>query len=205
MRNNLDIIHCFGDSHVSVFTGKDGIIPVWEVYKPNTWDTMPQFRTYRLGSFLAYSIGREDHRGKKILFDALKTIPANSNVLLIFGEIDCRLHLVKQMSIQRKPLPVIAADCVSKYFRTVKEISELGHKIIVFGGMPTGQTSSERNEAARLFDLNVKQECAKLQISCLSIFNKLVDKDGHTNGKYYMDSIHLSQVAMPLILEELKC
>jgi len=195
------MIYCFGDSHVSVFTGKDGIMSIWEAHKPNTWDQLPQFRTYRLGSYLAYSIGRENHQGRKMLFETLKEIPDKSNVLLIFGEIDCRLHLVKQAQIQQKPLLEIITDCVIKYLKTANIVSELGHRVIIFGGIPNGHQSN----VSRLFDLSLKQECAKLHLSCLSIFDKLVDENGtYRNHKYLMgDACHLSQVAMPLILEEL--
>jgi hypothetical protein len=155
-----------------------------------------------LGSFLAYSIGREEHRGRKILFEALKEIPSNSQILLIFGEIDCREHLTKQSQIQQKPLPEIVIDCVTKYLGTVKTISELGYKVTVFGGIPNGYQSA----ISRLFDISLKQECQKINISCLSIFNKLVDENGnYRNHKYMMeDACHLSQETMPLIQDELK-
>ena len=197
------MIYCFGDSHVSIFSGKDGIIPMWELHLPNTWDKLPQFRTCRLGAFLAYSIGREEHRGRKMLFEALKEIPEKSKVLLIFGEIDCRVHSLKQAQIQQKSLSEIVIDCVMKYFKTIKIISEMGYEVIVFGGIPNGSTIVEHHEAARLFDFYIKQECSKTNVFCLSIWDKLINEHGKISGKYYMDSYHMSQAAMPLILEKL--
>jgi len=198
------MIYCFGDSHVSLFSGKDDIIYCFGDMVPrrhnNTWDKLPQFRTCFLGSFLAYSIGREEHRGRKMLFEALKEIPERSKVLLIFGEIDCRVHLLKQAQIQQKPLSEIIADCVMKYFRTIKIISEMGYEVMVFGGIPNNLTTLE---TTKLFDLCIRRECDKEKIFCLSIWDELVSEHGKLTGKYYTDGCHLSQAAMPLILEKL--
>jgi len=208
------MIHYIGDSHVSVFSGKDAVIPSWGEAPAGTWDMFPDFRTYRLGPFLAYNIGQNGHMSKEILFHVLKeAVPIKSKVLLVFGEMDCRIHLVKQKDIQKRSLVDLTEECVSRYFRTVLDVNWLGYEVMVFGGIPTAPKASEwdneqwghygthkdRNEAARLFDLRVRGECEKNGLFCLSILDLLVDKDGNTDGSYFMDGIHLSQKAMSLI------
>jgi hypothetical protein len=213
------MIYCLGDSHVSVFAGRDAVAPSWEEAIRETWDILPEFRTFRIGPFLAYSVGQEDHLGRRMLFSALKKVPKGSWVLLVFGEIDCRSHLLKQRDKQSRPLNDVASECVGHYMRAVKAVCDAGFKTMVFGGLPTGNratvgwnddqfahygTSLERNEAARLFDLSLKAECSRAHVPCLSIFDLLVDENGITKEHYYLDAIHLSTKAMPLIKQRLQ-
>jgi hypothetical protein len=211
------MIYCLGDSHVSVFTGKNDVAPSWEEPMRVTWDILPQFRTFRVGPFLAYNVGQQDHLGWEMLFSALKLVPKEGEVLLVFGEIDCRAHLVKQRDKQKRDLDDVVMECVKIYFNAVAEVMAKGYKTMVFGGIPTGckatvseeqgggyrwahyGTHHDRNEAARLFDLNVKKECLQSGAKCLSIFDLMVDDNGDTRAEYFLDAIHLSQKAMPLI------
>jgi len=186
-----------------------------------TWDVLPEFRTWRVGPFLAYNVGTKGHLGWQMLFEALKQVPKNGKVLLVFGEIDCRAHLVKQRDKQGRTLDDLATECAKSYFRAVSAVRDMGHEMMVFGGMPTGcrgyisevdgkgyqfayyGTEHDRNEAARAFDSSVKKECKEAGIRFLSILDKLVDQKGETIHGYFLDGVHLSQKALPLIKEAL--
>jgi hypothetical protein len=186
-----------------------------------TWDILPEFRTWRVGPFLAYNVGQKDHLGWEMLFTVLKEVPQKGTVLLIFGEIDCRAHLVKQRDKQGRTLEDLTAECAKSYFGAVTVVKDMGYKVTVFGGIPTGYkdtisedqegaykfyyygTARDRNKAARLFDFSVKNECEELGVGFLSIFDGLVDENGDTREEYFMDTVHLSQKAMPLIKERL--
>src|SRR5688572_14786627 len=112
MAAKAKVTHVIGDSHVSLFSGKDQIVPTWN--EPHE-DLLPQFRTYRLGAMLAYNLATERHEGRDKLFACIKTLPKNSKVLLCFGEIDCRAHLVKQARAQEKTLDDVARECAGRY------------------------------------------------------------------------------------------
>ena len=213
------MIHCIGDSHVSFFGGKDEVAPSWTEFGAETWGINPMFRPYRIGPYLAYSVGTQGHEGYRSLLVVLGKIPRGADVMLVFGEIDCRAHLLRQRDRQARPLEDVAADCVARYFRTVDEVQSMGYRVIVFGGIPTGceaavrnddgpwayhGSARERNQTARLFDQNVVARCSAKGIRSLSIFDELVDEEGDTKREYFMDAIHLSQAAMPLVMARLK-
>lgn len=205
------IIHVIGDSHVSLFSGKDEIVPVWN--EPHE-DLLPQFRTYRLGAFLAYNLATERHEGREKLFACIKTLPKNSKVLLCFGEIDCRAHLVKQARAQDRTLDDVARECAGRYAEALKEVSALC-RLAVWGAtpqsaaehssnkFPTVGSQAQRNHVTYLFNQYVSMACETFNVPCFSIFGHIVRENWITDDGYFHDTAHLSQKALPFALEEL--
>jgi len=206
------LVHCIGDSHVSVFSGTNKIS---EGY-PSVHDVLPWFRTYRIGPHLAYNIGNETHHGYKHLMGILAGISTGSNVLLSFGEIDCRCHIIRQAELQGKKIEDIVLECVNRYFKTITTVVGMGYNVIVWGAVPTCNydglvykenepyqhygTFRDRNKATALFNDLVEKLCAGAGVPFLSISEHLVDSDFRTIETLYMDSIHLSDKAIPYIL-----
>lgn len=62
----------------------------------------------------------------------------------------------------------------------------------------------ERNFATKLFNQYSYDLCKQHDICFLSIFDYLINEDGSTKSEYYIDQIHLSKKAMPLIMKELE-
>lgn len=50
------VIHCIGDSHVSLFSGFDAIAPYWPREAPSS---ISVFKLYHLGPVLAYNLMAE--------------------------------------------------------------------------------------------------------------------------------------------------
>jgi len=61
----------------------------------------------------------------------------------------------------------------------------------------------ERNRVTRHFNQTLKILADSEGIKFLSLFDQLFQKDGSVNQSYFSDEIHLSQKAMPLVLESL--
>ncbi|OGH88684.1 MAG: hypothetical protein A3J93_01140 [Candidatus Magasanikbacteria bacterium RIFOXYC2_FULL_42_28] len=213
---NKDIIYCIGDSHASFFSGTDDIQPIWP---EESYDSIPLFKTYRLGPVTAYNLTKQNSstQGREKLFAALSTIPKDSNVLLCFGEIDCRVHLLKQAQFQSRPLGEVVKECVDHYWSVVKEIKRCGYSVIVWGVIASTidgnivepdyaahGTCLERNEATKIFNNYLKELAKNDNVFFISIFDYLIDVGGLTNLKYYADRIHLSQKAMPIVIEQLQ-
>ena len=206
------LVHCIGDSHVSVFSGTNKIS---EGY-PSVHDVLPWFRTYRIGPHLAYNIGDETHHGYKHLMGILAGIPVGSNVLLSFGEIDCRNHVIRQAELQNKKTDEIVVECVNRYFKTITAVVGMGYKVIVWGAIPTCNYDSlvykdnepyqhygtfrDRNRATALFNSLLEGLCVKSGVHFISISDRLVDEGFKTVDTLYMDSIHLSEKAVPVIM-----
>lgn len=213
---NVAVIHCIGDSHASFFSGREQMQPVWP---DRSSDRIPSFRSYRLGAVLAYSLHKEEttSRGREKLFEVVATLPKQSRILLCFGEIDCRVHLVKQAEKQGKPLESVVKECVAAYIRVAHEVQQMGCEVLVWGVIPSTTsgtiaqseyieygTDEQRNEATRLFNTYLYALAEEKKILCISIFDQLVNSKGNTKFYYYADKIHLSQRAMPIAIKAVR-
>lgn len=202
------MIHVIGDSHVMVFSGKE--------YVPDTVDDrgfLPPFTTYRLGPFTAYNIAN-----KRSLIETVITqnVKAGDSVMFCFGEIDCRAHLIRQSEIQQRPLEDVVRECVARYSALFDVQDKYGVRTLIWnvpassredvasGEFSTYGTCEQRNRVTRIFNTMLGEVCEERHLPFVSIFESLVDEDDLTNSEYYADAIHLSQKAMPLILDELR-
>ncbi len=206
-----EIIHCIGDSHVTFFSGYDKIQPEYPLPSTNKYTNL---QSYRLGAVLAYNLNKlgTSEKGKEKLFDLIEKIDKNESLLLCFGEIDCRCHLIKQAELQKLPLSSIVKDCVQQYFETIDEIRSIGFRIIILGVVPSPRenypeyptygTISERNMCSEMFNNLLEYECLRRNIVFVSIFRYLVNRRMNTKSGFFFDSIHLGQIARPLMVRE---
>ncbi|MGV8058364.1 MAG: hypothetical protein AB2L12_10130 [Smithellaceae bacterium] len=210
-----NVIHCIGDSHTSFFSGHNEIQPEWP---RQTKNAIPLFRAYRLGPVVAYNLCKTGTKtqGREKLFSVLSGIQKKSIVLLCFGEIDCRVHIIRQAEIRNIDVSEIAKECAQRYFSVIKEVHE-NFDVIVWNVIPSSHqdkiiseefpsygTSSERNKATVSFNAALNELLQAEHIKSLSIFDKLLDEEGKTNQDYYGDDIHLSQRAMPQVVSQIK-
>jgi hypothetical protein len=209
-------IYCIGDSHVHFFSGWNHVGPE---YPKKYYGRLPYFKTYRVGAVLAYNLCKMETstQGREKLFKILTSeIPRGAKILLCFGEIDCRAHLLKQADFKKNSSSELVKECIDRYVSVIEEITKIGFEVIVWNVTPSSlddiQDNSypsygsclERNNVSRLFNDYLRERCEKNQIKFISIFDKLIDENGLSKKEYYMDAIHLSQKAMPLALEEFK-
>jgi lysophospholipase L1-like esterase len=212
-------IYCIGDSHVCLFSGQDAIQPGWPA---RSYDLLPFFITHHLGGVLAYNLPRCGTKslGRENLFASLqKDVPAGSRVLLSFGEIDCRAHLIKQATNRNLPIETVVAECLDNYFQVVREVQALGYSVIIYNAVPsaiwrTRRTRREddyiavgnwqvRNAAIHAFNAGAKRHCASYEAKFLDTAPAFVNPAGKAVSWYYFDAIHLSQRALPLTLRAL--
>ena len=212
---NKKFIHCIGDSNVCFFSGKDSIHPLFPLHIGEN----PPFKTYRLGPSLAYNLCRLNTttKGREILFLLLGLLSQKSDLLLVYGEIDCRSHIGKQAVIQNRPEKELVEECVGRYFRVVLEIRGMGFNVGVWGvhpssdsdsspenPFPTYGTCEQRNVIIKLFNDYLHNLCAINNIVFISIFEELLDANLRPKLEYYFDNIHLSQKAFPLALSKIQ-
>jgi lysophospholipase L1-like esterase len=210
-----NIIHCIGDSHASFFSGRNDMQPEWPGRAKNA---IPLFRAYRLGPVVAYNLCKTGTttQGREKLFAVLSGIPEKSIILLCFGEIDCRVHMIRQAELQNRDVLEIANECANRYFSVIKEVHK-NFDVIVWNVIPSSRqnkiydkefpsygTSAQRNMATSSFNAILNKLLQAEQVKALSIFDELLDEEGKTNQYYYGDDIHLSQMAMPLAVRKLQ-
>ena len=216
MVNNEKPICCIGDSHANFFSGLDGIQPAWPAPAENA---LPFFRVIYLGPVLAYSLYhyRSKSRGRENLFKAIRKIPVHSKVLLCFGEIDCRNHILRQAELQKRDIESVVAKCVGRYTSVAGELKDMGYEIILWGvsassfdnspqnkEFPTYGNCVDRNRVTRIFNKLLADWCAANEAKFISIFDELIDDKAQTKTDLYVDQIHLSQKAMPLAIARMR-
>lgn len=204
------MIHCIGDSHCCIFSGK-ACYPAWDA--PDKEDILPYFNTYRLGPCTAFQLHK---KLDLIRFIIGKFVKPGDTVLMCFGEVDCRAHLIKQSQVQKRQLGYIVRQCAYMYMQTIRLLKQDRIPVAVWGpiasmapdtnyegGIWQG-TCEERNQVTAQFNQVLKEQCKALHIPFGTIFDKMIDENNITNKKYLTDAIHLSLEGLPLIMSECK-
>lgn len=217
----MEPIHCIGDSHVSFFSGTDRLVPVWP---ERSVDRLPFFRTYRVGPALAWNLGRLETtaRGREQTEEILRTaVPPGAPVLFLFGEIDCRYHLLKQAEKQGREVSELARECAEAYFHAAVAMAGANRTGSVFfctppasstkrmegpcEAFPTTGSCVERNRVTGWFVERLGALCEEAGIPFVNLYSPVVGrKTGRTLSRYYRDEVHLAQRAMPLALAALR-
>jgi len=210
------ILHCIGDSHASFFSGYDKIQPIYPDPSENRYLNII---SYRLGPVLAYNLTNTNStsRGREKLLDILKTkVKPDDYILLSFGEIDCRYHIIKNSIKLNISVEEGVLRCVNRYLKVIKEVMSFGSKVIVFGpiasaadggtinpNFPRSGTCQERNIVTQLFNEILINRSNEIGFLFISLFTNLVDENLKTKTEYYMDEAHLSQQMFPSFLDKI--
>ena len=208
------MIICIGDSHSSVFSGKEKIITRWPGKEYNLFS---KFKPIRIGPATAYNL-----QSKVALLNEIlnKTFYKQKDyVLFCFGEVDIRAHLLNQSTLQEKKVDEIVLECVTRYIDAIKFVNPK-RKIQKAVFAPIASWSDEkpydgpsygsnlvRNDITRIFNNSLEKMCNQNNIKFISIFEDMLHQDGTTNSNFLDDwgsGIHLNQTAMPIIIDRLK-
>lgn len=215
---NKTVLHCIGDSHASFFSGSDVMQPVFPDVARNY---IPCFRSYRVGAATAYNLVKEksQSKGREKVFEILNSIEKGSEVLLVFGEIDCRVHVLSQVEKQNGTIDVVVEKIVDRYVTFAKEVKEKGYKVSLWGVIgstdhvgsfgkeheyPAVGSMVERNKVTKLFNEKLEKKAKKFGLGFVSIFDSLVNKEFVTNKTFYTDEVHLSQKVMLLAIKKIE-
>lgn len=221
---NAECIYCIGDSHASFFAGSDTIQPEWPQSSDNR---IPFFRAIRTGAVLAYNLASFGSKsgGREILVALLDKqvptpqdkVPEGSLVMLSYGEIDCRCHVIPQVEKQNRSIESVIDDVSERYCQVIGDVRAWGHRPLVWNAIASSPKSrggtkafpiigkcEERNRITRCFNQRVASFCKKEGVPFVDIFDHLVDDRGLTRPELLMDDIHLSQKAMPFVVRWLQ-
>jgi hypothetical protein len=209
------MIHFIGDSHSSIFSGNYDMQPIWP---ERANDTLPNFRSYRIGPATSYKLNEKE----PIITDILnKQVNKDTDyVFFCFGEIDCRAHLIKQSQIQSRPIEDVVKECVNVYFETILNYHNIGYKVGIWGPIaswsekkpyvtgPSFGTTKERNLVTKLFNQELKELCQQNDLLFTTMFFEMVDSELITNDSYLDDwegcHIHLNANSIPIIIQKFK-
>lgn len=194
---------CIGDSHITVFSGyQQDVIP------ERTWINNENFWCFRTGPHTAFSLGTRT----KDIQTILEFIPKKSNLIICYGEIDCRVHIPKVLNrkkvfsdlaireISEEVVDVFLSSCeslFSEYGLSVLSITP-PNKEILCGEFSSVGTFEERQQITAIFNETLKEKCCAKGYNFINIYNKV-------SFEQFMDNVHLSsQKCLPFIKKELR-
>lgn len=190
-------INCFGDSHISIFANVKDLVTEKQFYFNDP------FNVYRFGPHLAYNL-----LNKTDVLETINKIDTNENLLLCFGEIDCRAQIKKICDDTDRDYKNVINEVISNYFSLIDKINN--KNIILFSITPELKEKPhwyyyeenpevfdcprgsliERQTFKKYFNENIKIESEKRNYKYISIFDYISDNN-KTNEIYYLDDIHL--------------
>lgn len=183
-----DYIYVLGDSHAYSFTH-------------------PKFKIYCLGPVTAFNLNNNNSstKGKLKLLKTLKKIPKNNLVILVFGEIDCRLHIYNNYLKNNKKITLnkLIQNTIDNYEKVLKKVQNTHKNLAVFNVVPAGEqpniynypfygTREQRQNIAKKFNSKLKKICKKNHIIFIDIFNQLSTPKGNRLEYLKLDRIHYS-------------
>lgn len=141
-------------------------------------------------------------KGREKTLEYLETIDKTSKIVLAFGEIDCRSHILKKHSDE----PFVGVvETVDRYFQFILEVWKKGWKnLIIFapvtstpfefnsGEFPTIGSVRDRNHITYMFGKYLEDKCNKHNLMFVSIYDELLLKQFEPNPDFYQkDLIHI--------------
>ena len=217
------MIYIIGDSHVSVFSGTDTTYDGLRHIQPefgtcytlsqgqlresvNRFEQkIPFFCPIKIGSNTAHNSFNKLHRIEQVISEY--NITESDYVFLSFGEIDIRNHIGFNI---KETLENTIRICVERYLETILYLKNKGVNVGVYAP-PCSSIGEQlpidyadvvtRNKMTIIFNDYLKEKCVTNQIPFKDISKLMMLPNGTTDETYIMDDIHLSQKAMPLLLE----
>ena len=208
-----------GDSHTGffIFNGDRTWRNPDKVQEELHFSVLPQ------GPALAYNLsnyGTSTKAREKVesLCKSLYVSKRRQEVFLCcFGEIDCRVHVLKQAEkIPGNGYKKVVDNIITNYLSFLKWLMDYGNvwcwgpvasqseKTPIDPSFPRYGSEYDRNRVTAYFNEQLKKVCEENGIGFISVFPKLIDNEGLTKEEYYLDGVHLNQKAAALANDQLK-
>ena len=215
-------LRCIGDSHVSIFRGVSGISPAYPDC-PDKDCLFKNIQVYHAGSFLAYNLCDTSHTSNIVCTDIInKYVEKDDIILLCFGEIDCRNHIVKQAEIQGISLEQSVIKCVDRYWQFINELKN-NNTVIVYGPIPSSNRpyfkykaeydrkypyygkGKERNIATKIFNDYISELCKKNDVGFVTLFYRIIRSDRlNCKSRCFQDRVHIKHTLIRALQSEFK-
>ncbi|MBB4348727.1 discoidin domain-containing protein [Aliirhizobium cellulosilyticum] len=212
-KGNRDRILAAGDSHSQFWSGYNNLSSERSVFEG--------VDLLHVGPATAYGLSKPGTATRAIekITDHLDRRREEYGCLLLsFGEIDCRVHIVRNAIINQTSLDAEVAKVVDRYLFAINSlVKKYDIPCIIWGPIPSSPPGKvnyhpsfptvggvlERNYAAKRFNELLAQKVGEGRIDHITIFDHLIDVGYVTKTEVLYDGCHLSNVVMPLAETEL--
>ena len=188
---NKPLIHVIGDSHVRTFR------------------RFRLFVLHHLGSPTAYNLKNDKSttNSKKKLFVIINKFNRKKDIaLLVFGEVDCRVHIYYQYKKNDEKIKIteLINRTISNYGWVLEQLKKMDVNFFVFCIPPTRQKqraycpkklnapAETRRKIFEVFNKKLKKFCIKNNYKYIDIYSKITDKNGFMSENYAADDVHLN-------------
>lgn len=205
------MIYVIGNSHANFFV-------CTHPSRQFEWNTIEPFSAISIGPPTAYHL--YDKYKWAILAKAQSVeFKKGDYIMPAFGEVDCRVHLIKQALMQGRELEDVVKECFMRYTRIYDFLKGYDFDIMVWGGQasspkghdphneqePVYYSSAERNDVTKMWANLAKAYARHKKWPYLDLIDEILLTDGSSNPEYFMDYCHLKyNKCMPLLKEKVK-
>lgn len=198
LRSNLTgscIVHVIGDSHVVPFTYRFPYL-IHHISQATAHNLAKEKSFTRSSEYLALFLSKIDRK--------------RDVVMLVFGEIDARVHIYLQhgKSGRTKSIDSLVDETVEKYGEVIGRIKDDGFAVCVHGvppaaskefitALPFSGKPRERSEISRKFNLKLKKRCEALGVPYIDIQSIASDEHGFIKKYYLADEVHCNSRIVP--------
>ena len=196
---NRAIIHVIGDSHVRPFVFRS------------------PFLVHHISQATAYNLDKENSfsQSKRYLNSFLPEVNKERDVLLlVFGEIDARVHIYSQYKKNNGEISVerIIEATAGKYGETIRGLRDDGFAVCVHGIPPAARenfvsslpflgTPEQRSGISSMFSKKLGEFCHKNGIPYIDVQSVSADENGFMKKQYVADGVHLNGQIVPFARE----
>jgi lysophospholipase L1-like esterase len=189
-------VFVIGDSHTHIFSQS------------------PLFQVFHIGPATAYNLIKKDSSTKanEKIDEILNIVKSGDIVILVFGEIDCRIHIFYQFKKKQETQTIseLIQKTIHNYCTYVNKIKNQGIEVCVCGITPPGEEENIydypyyaekdlQQKIYREFNNELKIYCNNFKINFLDIFPMASDDSGFLSKTYSDDGLHLNAKMLPLI------
>jgi len=195
------LVHVIGDSHAKVFRGQR------------------LFIVHHMGAATAHNLAKASSTtsSNRKLFDAISRMRSGDFAVLVFGEIDCRIHIYNQYekNDRKRPIRELIDDTVFNYGVIMEELTRLGIRFAVYGVPPATKARNEYHytfyappeehcRISGMFNERLKGLCARNDYPFIDVYSRFSDEDGFMLREYAADEVHLNGKTVGCVKAELR-
>ena len=173
------MVYVVGDSHArELFAGHNE----YDNHKVGTWAA---FRLHTHHEEFVRHLNGHEH----------------DKIIVVFGEIDVREHIVDQAKKQNRTTDELVDDTA---FSFVEYISSLCYDISILSVPPTGDgdddkvfrgTYEERKHITERLNARYEYYCGRFNVPFVNVYKYLVDENGDRRKELVVDQVHLGCIA----------
>ncbi|MBU2634593.1 MAG: SGNH/GDSL hydrolase family protein [Nanoarchaeota archaeon] len=138
-------------------------------------------------------------------------------VILVFGEIDSRIHIYYQYKKQgmKEPISSLIDKTIERYGVVLEELEKRGISFFVYGIPPANKegniynipfyaSEKKRAEINRVFNDKLRDYCKDRRYKYIDIYPETCNEEGFIKKVYAEDEVHLNKNIIPFVMNCLK-